>query len=209
MARSAQSFTPRVMLIAAVIVIALGALLAVVSRLSRPAEAPPEPLPEDVSAGESIAPEETTLPAAPEVVAPEALAPQMTLQLFVVDTNGRALVSRVQRVEEPATATEQVRLALERLGAVPNSPLPRGAALREIWVANGIAYLDFTPELREQLDGGSLAELMFVYGIVGTLTSSIPSVGAVQFLINGESIDTINGHTDLNAPVEPISDWNF
>ena len=49
---------------------------------------------------------------------------------------------------------------------------------------------------------------MFVYGIVGTLTSSIPSVGAVQFLINGESIDTINGHADLNAPVEPISDWN-
>jgi spore germination protein GerM len=196
------------MLIAAVIVVALGALLAVVSRLSRPAEAPPEAPPEDVVAGERIDPEET-VPEAPEVTAPTALAPQMTLQLFVVDSNGRALVSRVRRVEEPATATEKVRLALDRLGAVPNSPLPPGVALREVWVANGIAYLDFTPELRDQLDGGSLAELMFVYGIVGTLTSSIPSVGAVQFLINGESIDTINGHADLNAPVEPISDWNF
>ncbi len=208
MARSEQSFTPRVMLIAAVIVVALGALLAVVSRLSRPAEAPPEPVPEDISAGEAIEPDET-LPEAPEVSAPTPLVPQMTLQLFVVDTSGRTLVSRVQRVEEPATATEKVRLALERLGAVPNSPLPPGVALREIWVANGIAYLDFTPELRDQLDGGSLAELMFVYGIVGTLTSSIPSVGAVVFLIDGESIDTINGHADLAAPVEPISDWNF
>ena len=50
---------------------------------------------------------------------------------------------------------------------------------------------------------------MFVYGIVGTLTSSLPTVDAVQFLVGSQPVDTLTGHTDLSGPVQPLSDWSF
>ena len=76
-------------------------------------------------------------------------------------------------------------------------------------MANGVAYLDFGADLAAQLDGGSRAELMFVYSIVGTLTSSVPSVASVQFLVGGQPVETLTGHTYLLEPVKPLSDWSF
>jgi hypothetical protein len=96
-----------------------------------------------------------------------------------------------------------------QLAAAAGSPMPRNIVIREIWVANGIAYLDFNPDLPARLAGGSRAELMFVYGIVGTLTSSVPSVSAVQFLVGGQPVDTLTGHTQLSEPVKALSDWSF
>ena len=52
-------------------------------------------------------------------------------------------------------------------------------------------------------------EMMFVYGIVGTLTSSVPTVGSVQFLVAGQPVDTLTGHITLSAPITPLSDWSF
>ncbi len=202
MANRTNSFPLRVVLIAGVIVIVFGIMLVSINRLGRPAEPP--------AVADDLAPDEgpTTEPA-PLLPAADTVTPIMTLQLFVADSSGRQLVTRIQRVDEPQTPAAQVATALEQLAAAFGSPMPPDVVIREIWVANGVAYLDFTQDLPTQLDGGSRAELMFVYGIVGTLTSSVAAVGSVQFLVEGQPVDTLTGHTDLSVPVEPLSDWSF
>ncbi len=202
MAKRTNSFPLRIVLIAGVIVVALGIMLVALNRLGRPAEAPPSL--ENAGPGEDLDAEP-----APLLPAVDVAQPIMTIQLFVADATGRQLVTRIQRVDEPPTPAGQVATALDHLAGAVGSPMPPGAVIREIWVANGVAYLDFSPDLPTQLDGGSRSELMFVYGIVGTLTSSVPAVGAVQFLVNGQPVDTLTGHTSLAVPVEPLSDWSF
>ena len=202
MAKRTNSFSLRVVLIAGVIVVALGLMLMALNRLGRPAEAPP--VVEDDGGSEDFIAEP-----APLLPAVDVAQPVMTIQLYVADATGRQLVTRIQRVDEPPTPAGQVAMALERLAAAGGSPMPPDTVIREIWVANGIAYLDFSSDLPTQLDGGSRAELMFVYGIVGTLTSSVPTVGSVQFLVAGQPVDTLTGHTTLSAPVTPLTDWSF
>jgi len=34
-------------------------------------------------------------------------------------------------------------------------------------------------------------------------------VGAVQFLVDGRTVETLNGHADVSQPVEPLRDWIF
>ncbi len=201
MAKRTKTFPLRVVVIASVIVVALGTMLVTINRLGRPAELPPAG--GEIAAGDEI-------PLEIEAVVPDAgVIPIMTIQLFVADPSGRELVTRIVRVDEPPTPAAQVELALLQLAAAQASPMPPNVVIREIWVANGIAYLDFSPDLPSQLAGGSRAELMFVYGVVGTLTSSVPSVGAVQFLVNGGPVNTLTGHTHLAEPVEPLGNWSF
>lgn len=202
MAKRTNSFPLRIVLIAGVISVAIGLMLVALNRLGRPAEVPPSV--------ESVAPgEELIAEAEPLLPTVDVAKPIMTIQLFVADAGGRQLVTRILRVDEPPTPAGQVELALAQLARAAGSPMPPGVVIREIWVANGVAYVDFGPDLPTQLDGGSRAELMFVYGIVGTLTSSVPAVGAVQFLVDGQPVDTLTGHTYLSEPVEPLSDWSF
>ena len=203
MAKRTNSPPLRVVLIASVIAIVLVVTLVAINRLGRPAAAPESADTAATTDGPAVLPEPLLPPAA------DSPQPVMTIQLFVADASGRQLVTQIARVDEPPTPAGQVQAALLQLAAAARSPLPTDIVIREIWVADGIAYLDFSSDLPSQLDGGSRAELMFVYGIVGTLTSSVPSVGAVQFLVAGQPVDTLTGHTYLPEPVQPLSDWSF
>jgi spore germination protein GerM len=201
MAKRKNNFPVRIVVIAGVIVIALGALLVMINRLGRPAEAP-------ASTG-VVAPGEEIAVAPEDAAATGNIQPVMTVQLYVADASGRQLITRIVRIDEPPTPALQVEAALLQLAAAPSSPMPLDVVIREIWVANGVAYLDFSADLPASLDGGSRSELMFVYGVVGTLTASVPSVAAVQFLVAGRPVDTLTGHTDLSVPVTPLADWSF
>ena len=90
------------------------------------------------------------------------------------------------------------------------SPLPPGAAVREVWVSpGGVAYVDFAGSLPGLLRGGTTAEIMAVYGIIGTLTSTFPEIRLVQILVEGNPVETLTGHLDLSTPLGPLSDWLF
>jgi hypothetical protein len=70
----------------------------------------------------------------------------------------------------------------------------------------GTAYVDFGPELRSGLGGGSAAELMAVYAIVDSLAWNLPGVREVAILIDGQQVETLNGHLDLTRPLPPRQD---
>ncbi len=207
MASSARSFPIRVTVIAATITVGLAVLLLAVNRLGRPtAETEPIPAEELVA---NLGPDGDPDATPADDLATAATEP-VTLQLFLIDSVNRRLVSRIQRLEAPMTLAAKAQLAVERLIDAVGSPLPAGTVVREVWISTaGVAYVDFSADLPDSLPRGSLAEIHAVYGVVGTLTSSFPQIRAVQFLVDGNGVDTLTGHFDLAGPISPHRDWLY
>ena len=81
--------------------------------------------------------------------------------------------------------------------------LPKGTALRQVYVMDGgVAYLDFSSELADGLNGGSRIEMLTVYAIVDSVVLNVREVTRVALLIGGRSIETLNGHLDLRRPLK-------
>jgi hypothetical protein len=102
-------------------------------------------------------------------------------------------------VAAPPTLDGQIQRAVEELinwvGTDTISPVAPESRLRETWVSpGGIAYLDFERSFYDFSGGGSLGELHTIYGIVATLTVSFAEIAAVQFLLDGERMETLAGH---------------
>lgn len=222
MERRTSGLPPRAVIIAAVLVGGFIVLAWMVRGLGSPAVAPApqeqEGLADAEAAGADAAADETL----DEALAAEDLVPpaesvqteSVTLQLFLVDPAARKLTPRVRRIDAPMTLPAQAHLALQALASWRDSellsPLPRGTVIREVWVSPaGIAYVDLPRNFPSTLDQGSQAELFAVYGMVGTLTASFPNISAVQFLVDGQPIDTLVGHLDLSQPIKPLSDWLY
>ncbi len=83
-----------------------------------------------------------------------------------------------------------------------SSPLPKGANLLSAEVKGDIAYLNFSKELKDNFPGGSTNEMLVVYGIVNT-ACSLKKIKRVQILIEGKVIDSLGGHLEISAPLEP------
>ncbi|MCH7825904.1 MAG: GerMN domain-containing protein [Acidobacteria bacterium] len=141
-----------------------------------------------------------------------AEAGTMDLQLFLIIPGLERLIPVPRTVPAPATIDAQVRRAVEELinwtGTQTVSPVAPESRVREVWVSRGgIAYIDFGRSFSDFSGGGSLGELHTVYSIVATLTESFPEIFAVQFLVEGEQIETLAGHVDLSRPLLPSADW--
>ena len=160
-------------------------------------------------------------PAALDPTSPEALAAlsagraeagTMDIQLFLIVPRLERLIPVPRTVAAPATIDAQVRGAVQELidwsGTEMLSPVAPESGIREVWVSRGgIAYIDFSRSFYDFSGGGSLSELHTVYGIVTTLTESFPEIFAVQFLIDGEPVESLAGHVDLSRPLTPSEDW--
>ncbi len=82
--------------------------------------------------------------------------------------------------------------------------LPAGTRLRQVFVLDdGTAYIDFSADLKQGMGGGTTEELLAVYSIVNSVALNIPEIRRVGILINGKSIDTLNGHLYLRRPLPP------
>jgi hypothetical protein len=68
---------------------------------------------------------------------------------------------------------------------------------------SGLAYADFSSELRDGISGGTADELYAVYAIVNSLALNIPEITRVRILVDGEPCQTLRGHLDLRRPLTP------
>jgi len=160
-------------------------------------------------------------PTVPDPTSPEALvalstaraeAGTMDLQLFLIVPGLERLIPVPHTVPAPATIDAQVHRAVEELinwtGTQTVSPVAPESRVREVWVSRGgIAYIDFGRSFADFSGGGSLGELHTVYSVVTTVMESFPEIFAVQFLVEGELIETLAGHVDLSRPLIPSADW--
>ncbi|SVD22273.1 uncharacterized protein METZ01_LOCUS375127, partial [marine metagenome] len=111
-----------------------------------------------------------------------------------------------REIERRAEATAQARLILEAQLSEPPapllSPIPDGTTLRAIYLTErGDTFVDLSEDILINHSGGSLEELFTVYAIVNALTTNIPAISAVQILVNGQEVDTLVGHVDLQRPL--------
>jgi germination protein M len=87
------------------------------------------------------------------------------------------------------------------------SPLPLGTELREFFITKkGIAYVDFSKEIREDHLSGTSAEMGTVFAVVNTLTYNFKAIKKVFILIDGSEMETLAGHIDLSRPLVPRYD---
>ena len=106
----------------------------------------------------------------------------------------------------------QARLIVEaQLRPAPagmTSAIPAGTTMRALFLTGrGEAYVDLSREVVSGHAGGSLGEALTVFTIVNALTVNLPTVSAVQILVDGKAVDTLAGHIDLRHPLERSLKW--
>jgi spore germination protein GerM len=86
--------------------------------------------------------------------------------------------------------------------------LSPSADVRAVFLTpDGTAYLDFSSSALSDFTPGIESETLAVYSVVDSLAANLPEVKRVQFLVQGQEVDTLDGHADLTAPYAPDSSW--
>ena len=144
--------------------------------------------------------------------APAELARLTTATLFYVSDDGERLIGVEGNVVEGDAPVEQARHVLEAQfrGVEPplTSTIPEGTLVRAVYLTDrGDAFVNLSREICSRHSGGSLGELLTIYTIVNAVTVNVPTIRAVQILIEGREVDTLAGHVDLRRPLTPREEW--
>lgn len=133
---------------------------------------------------------------------------RISVRLYFESADQGGLVPEERSVPLAGDLARQIQTVLKELlrgsttGLVATLP-PEAQVLEAFVSARGIAYVDFSPEIRQAAVGGSQAELVAVYSIVNSVAANFPAVKKVQILIEDKPVTTLSGHVDLSRPLGP------
>lgn len=120
--------------------------------------------------------------------------------LYFTDQEGEQLIAeerQISKVEGIARATVEALLAGPENGDL-QSALPEGTQLMDINIKeDGLAIVDFSKALAENLESSSKKEKLAVYSIVNTLTQ-FPTVNRVEIRIDGKTVNSLKGKVKLD-----------
>ncbi|WP_051533890.1 GerMN domain-containing protein [Desulfitibacter alkalitolerans] len=126
------------------------------------------------------------------------------VQLWFSDSQGQKLIveeREINKVEGIARATINELIKGPSMDSDLLPTIPVGTVLKDINVkSDGLIIVDFSKELITNHIGGTSAETLTVYSIVNTLTQ-FPTVDRVQFLVEGQYVETLTGHMDLTQAI--------
>lgn len=115
----------------------------------------------------------------------------------------------VPEAREVGDCLEEANCVRETVQALINGPvgdripiIPSHAILREVSLEDGTAVLNFSRDLVAGHPGGSISELLTIYGLADTLAVNFPHIRQVRILIEGEAVETLKGHLGLREPVK-------
>ena len=134
------------------------------------------------------------------------------LTRYFENSEGSALSTEIREVQvNPNLPVE--RYIVEQVIAGPEdeslrSTVPYDTKIRDISTADGVCYVDLSVEFVNKQLGLEKDALAAVYSIVNSLCE-IEDVTKVQFLIEGEKLDSYRNVIDLSKPVEPNYDIQF
>lgn len=125
--------------------------------------------------------------------------------LYFASEEGQKLIAEKRQILK---MTGVARKTIEELIKGPQSKtmkrtVPATTKLLDIDIKDGLATVSFNKDL-QKLNTGSMGELITIYSIVDTLTQ-FPTVKKVQFLIEGQTVETLAGHVDISKPLEKDS----
>ena len=69
-------------------------------------------------------------------------------------------------------------------------------------VVDHVAYVNFSKEFRTKHWGGTTGESHTIYSVVNSLTE-LDGIDKVQFLLDGDNMDSLAGHMETSEPLEP------
>ncbi len=133
---------------------------------------------------------------------------RISVRLYFESADQGGLVPEERSVPLAGDLARQIQTVMKELvrgsttGLLPTLP-PEAQVLEAFVSARGIAYVDFSPGIRQVAVGGSQAELVAVYSIVNSVAVNFPAVKKVQILIEDKPVTTLSGHVDLSRPLGP------
>ena len=137
--------------------------------------------------------------------------PTRSITLYFLSEDDNYLHPEKREILEHPSMVHQAIQSIEELikGSQNDllSPLPEGTELREFFITRrGVAFVDFSGEIREEHLSGTSAEMGTVFAVVNTLTYNFKSIKRVFILIDGSEKETLAGHIDLSRPLLPRYD---
>jgi spore germination protein GerM len=134
--------------------------------------------------------------------------PSQTATLYFPSPGEGKLVSENRSITWADTDADRVRQVLLALIEGPRGslshPLPPSATVRGVFfLPDGTAYVDLSNDILSTLTPGIESETLAVYSIVDSIASNIPAVKKVKILIQGQEVETLDGHVDLSEAFVP------
>jgi hypothetical protein len=128
--------------------------------------------------------------------------------LYFPSLNDRKLVAESRPVKWAPTSDDRVRQVLLALAAGSHQglghPLAASTNVRAVFLTlEGTAYVDLSNDLLSSISPGIESESLSVYSIVNSITTNIPLVKRVKILIQGQEVETLEGHADLTEAIVP------
>ncbi len=134
--------------------------------------------------------------------------PTTTVTLYFPSIDQGALVEETRQMTLAASNPDRIRQVLLALmeGSQQGQtrPLPPSTDVRAVFLTtDGTAYLDLSSSALNVFQPGIESETLAVYSIVDSICADVPAVKRVKFLIQGQEVDTLEGHVDLTSPFVP------
>lgn len=129
---------------------------------------------------------------------------EVTLTLYFAnsDASGVAPETRVININGEGPVEELVireLIAGSKTGL--GKTIPDGTKLLSLKVVDGVAYVNFSHEFRENHWGGSAGETVTLYSVINSLTE-FDHIKSVQFLVEGEKLESLAGHWYTAEPMK-------
>lgn len=130
---------------------------------------------------------------------------KVTVTLYFSDDQAMYLVPEQREVTKRGETLEEVIIAELINGPVEaglGRTIPKEAKLLSVSVVDNVAYVNFSKEFRTKHWGGSTGETHTIYSVVNSLTQ-LDGIDKVQFLLEGDNMDTLAGHIETSEPIGP------
>ena len=137
-----------------------------------------------------------------EVALQSPASSTQTVVLYFPSYDQGKLAAEVRRMSWAPDDVDRIReilLALiEGSHQGHNRAVSASANVRAVFLTrDGAAYVDFSSEALNDFAPGIESETLAVYSIVDSLAANIPAVKQVKITVQGQEVDTLDGHADL------------
>ena len=138
-------------------------------------------------------------------IAPPVSGPIEIVTLYVAYDDPGTLIPRQVSIPLPAgrqQRAEELLRALLNLYLSKRSPHPvgTGSEIRAVYLVDpGLAVVDLNAAFADGHRSDILVEGLSVGSIVQTLSTNIPGIVRVKFLVDGKQRETLAGHADLSS----------
>jgi sporulation and spore germination protein len=121
-------------------------------------------------------------------------------------TDGRYLNAEIVEISRDLSPYERIQILINRLTKGPASKyfekiLPENVTLQAIFIGENEVTLDFSKELSENFQGGTITEMLTVYSIVNTVTLNVDNIQKVQIMTEGKIRTVLSGEIDISRPL--------